>query len=161
MTIRDARIEEMDTVRTLMREYQQGLGTDLCFQSFDAELAGLPGSYAPPTGALLVICSDETVAGCGAFRRLSSDPTTCEMKRLYLRPEYRGGGQGMRLALELMRRASEAGYRRMVLDTLASMHAARAAYKRLGFYEIEPYYPNPLPGTAYLAADLGAKIEER
>ena len=147
----------VDAARTLFREYADQLGVDLCFQGFDAELAGLPGAYAPPGGVLLLASVDGALAGCGAFRPLpeADYPNACEMKRLYVRRAFRRFGLGRLLARHLMDRALEAGYSTMLLDTLDDMEAARHLYVTLGFEEIPPYYYNPVPGAHYLKAELG------
>ena len=147
----------VDEARLLFREYAEQLGVDLCFQGFDAELAGLPGAYAPPDGVLLLARVDGALAGCGAFRPLpeADYPNACEMKRLYVRRAFRRFGLGRLLARHLMDRALEAGYSTMLLDTLDEMEAARHLYVTLGFEEIPPYYYNPVPGAHYLKAELG------
>lgn len=146
----------LDATRAIFREYAEGLGVDLCFQNFEAELATLPGEYAPPGGALLLALVDGQVAGCGALRPLADVdyPNACEMKRLYVRRAFRGFGLGRVLAQALMDRAVEAGYSNLLLDTLDDMEAARGLYETLGFEEIPPYYFNPIPGAHYLRADL-------
>ncbi|URI09971.1 GNAT family N-acetyltransferase [Aquincola tertiaricarbonis] len=147
----------IEDTRLIFREYAEQLGVDLCFQNFDAELAGLPGDYAPPAGALMLVFVDGELAGCGAFRPLpeSDYPNACEMKRLYVRRAFRRFGLGRLLAQALMDRALQAGYSCMLLDTLDDMEAARGLYSSLGFEEIPPYYFNPLPGSHYLMAHLG------
>jgi ribosomal protein S18 acetylase RimI-like enzyme len=148
--------EPLDATRDIMREYAQGLGVDLCFQNFDAEMAALPGDYAAPAGALLLALVDGQVAGCGALRPLpdSDHANACEMKRLYVRPAFRRFGLGRLLARKLMDLARQAGYSAMLLDTLDDMEAARELYHRLGFVEVPPYYYNPIPGAHYLKVDL-------
>ncbi len=144
-------------VRELFREYADGLGVDLCFQGFDAELAALPGDYAPPHGGLLLAFVDDELAGCGAFRPLpdADYANACEMKRLYVRRAFRRFGLGRLLAQALIDGATQAGYSAMLLDTLDDMEAARGLYESLGFTEVPPYYFNPIPGAHYLKVDLG------
>ncbi len=126
----------------------------MCFQSFDQELAGLPGDYAPPEGRLLLAECEGQLAGCVGLHRLNEE--VCEMKRLYLRPAFRGKGLGRRLAEEILRQAGEIGYRRLRLDTVEPvMKDAVAMYRRIGFREIAPYRENPMAGTLYLEVDLG------
>ena len=162
MATPEIRIREADTpalldaTRTIFREYATGLGVDLCFQNFEAELAALPGEYAAPAGALLLAFVDGQLAGCGALRALleADYADACEMKRLYVRRAFRGFGLGRQMALALIDRALQAGYSTMLLDTLDDMEAARGLYEALGFEEIPPYYFNPIPGAHYLRCDL-------
>jgi len=144
--------EDIGIVRRLFEEYAASLDIDLSFQGFQDELAGLPGEYAPPAGRLLLARQENEIAGCVALRRL--EPVVCEMKRLYVRPSFRGLGAGGVLVERIIREARQAGYHRMRLDTLASMTAARHLYRRLGFREIAPYRNNPVGGTAFLELDL-------
>jgi len=144
--------DDADEVRSLFREYAQSLGIDLGFQDFEAELAGLPGKYAPPAGRLLLACSGRDVLGCVALRPLHG--TACEMKRLYLRPRARGAQLGRRLAQRICGEAREAGYKSICLDTLPTMAAAQQLYRELGFMPTEPYVFNPIAGTKFLALDL-------
>jgi len=151
--IRPARIpDDLPEVRALLREYADSLGVDLSFQSFDAEMAGLPGDYAPPAGRLLILERDvpeeNTVAGCVALRRLEDE--VCEMKRLWVRPAHQGHGLGRALAMAIIDEARRAGYARMRLDTLPSMTRAIALYPLLGFRPIAPYRPNPVAGSLFL-----------
>jgi ribosomal protein S18 acetylase RimI-like enzyme len=141
--------DEIEIVRGLFREYQTGLGVDLCFQDFDQEVAGLPGDYAPPTGRLLLAIDDQRVAGCIALR--SRGNGDCEMKRLYVRPEFRGQGLGRELVTAILNAAREIGYQRMLLDTLpGKMDEAIALYRSFGFREIAPYYYNPVAGALFM-----------
>ena len=143
---------QIDETRRIFREYADRLGVDLCFQGFEQELAGLPGDYAPPQGRLLLAFDRERVAGCVALRPISAG--VCEMKRLYVRPEFRGTRLGRRLALEIMRQAREIGYRQMRLDTLPVMKEAIALYRSLNFRKIGPYRHNPVEGALFMEADL-------
>lgn len=139
---------EIDEIRRLFSEYAASLDFSLCFQSFDAELASLPGDYAPPDGSLYLAMVDDVPAGCVGLHKLS--PEICEMKRLYVRPEYRGLGLGRKLAIATIMAAHVIGYNRMRLDTLKSMVEAHALYRSLGFYDIAPYRPNPLADAVYM-----------
>lgn len=154
MQIRAARFpDDADLVRTLFREYADWLGVDLSFQGFEEELASLPGTYAEPDGEVLLAANDGDTLGCVAFRPLEG--FTCEMKRLWVRPQARRSGLATALVHELERRAADAGYRAVVLDTLRTMTPALALYLRMGYREIEPYYRNPLPDVVYLSKDIG------
>jgi ribosomal protein S18 acetylase RimI-like enzyme len=147
---------ELEAVRAIFREYAQGLGVDLCFQDFETELATLPGEYTPPRGALLLAKVDGKLAGCCGLRPMDAAdyPNAAEMKRLYVRPGFRGLGLGRRLAEAVLDAARQSGYSSVLLDTLDDMEAARALYEDLGFEEIPPYYHNPIPGAHYLKADV-------
>lgn len=146
---------DLETVRELFREYQRSLGIDLCFQGFEAELAGLPGDYAPPRGRLwLAESGDGAALGCIAMRAL--DAERAEMKRLYVRPAARGLGLGRRLAEALIAEARRLGYRAVCLDTLPTMATAQALYGELGFTDIAPYRVNPVPGARYMALALAS-----
>jgi ribosomal protein S18 acetylase RimI-like enzyme len=143
---------DVAAARALFEEYQQSLGFSLCFQNFDAELAGLPGAYAPPEGRLLLAFAGDEPAGCIALRKIGEE--TCEMKRLWVRPAFRGTGLGRRLAEGLMAEARAAGYRAVRLDTLPSMAAAQSLYLSLGFTDIAPYNDHPIEGTRFMEAIL-------
>src|SRR3954453_5451181 len=146
MTIRPARfLDEVPAVRGLFQEYAAGLGFSLCFQNFDAELAGLPGAYAPPAGRLVVADVGGELAGCVALR--PHQPGVCELKRLYVRPAYRGQGLGRRLLEALLAEAVAAGYREAVFDILESMTAALALYRSFEFQPTEPYGCHPVAGS--------------
>jgi putative acetyltransferase len=139
-------------VRELFIEYSESPGIDLCFQGFAEELAGLPGEYARPAGRLLLALEEDRVIGCRALRPMGE--SVCEMKRLYVRPAFRGKGVGSTLIDSLVRSAREVGYRRMRLDTLPFMTRAISMYRTLGFEEIAPYRANPVPGALFLELDL-------
>lgn len=147
---------QWDAAREIFQEYARALGVDLDFQGFDAELASLPGEYAPPRGALLLALIDGQVAGCCALRPLDTAdyPNAAEMKRLYVRKAFRRFGLGRQLAEAILDAARAGGYHSVLLDTLDDMEAARQLYAELGFEEIAPYYHNPLPGAHYLKVDL-------
>ena len=148
--------EQLAGIQLLFREYAKSLNVDLCFQNFEQELAGLPGEYAPPRGSLLIATVAGEFAGCCALRALDTSDYTnaCEMKRLYVRPQYRGLGLGRRLAEAILDHARQADFGCVLLDTLDDMEAARALYDELGFEDIPPYYYNPIAGAHYLKADL-------
>ena len=150
--------EDMATIRALFLEYQDWLRVDLCFQDFEAELATLPGAYAPPAGGLWLAYVDGGLAGCIGFRPHRG---ACEMKRLWLRPAYRGLGLGRRLAVTCIAAARAAGHRTICLDTLSFMDQARALYASLGFHVIPAYYDNPLDDVRYLELDLSAAAQAR
>ena len=139
--------------RDLFKEYGASLGFPLCFQNFEEELATLPGKYALPAGRLLLAFVDGALVGCGSLRPF--DQQACEMKRVYVRPEYKGQGIGRQLAERLIAEAKLIGYTRMRLDTIpAQMMEASRLYLALGFHEIPPYYNSPQPGTSYMELPL-------
>jgi putative acetyltransferase len=143
---------EVPAVRDLFGEYAAGTGIDLCFQRFEEELAGLPGAYAAPDGCLLIVDAGSSLAGCVAFRPYAAG--VCEMKRLYIRPAFRGLGLGRKLIDRLVTEAVAAGYGEMVLDTLPTMREAIDMYRSAGFVETEPYTFNPVQGAMYFRKSL-------
>jgi len=145
--------DQIDQVRLLFREYERYLRVNLCFQSFEAELAGLPGLYSPPGGALLIAMDGPQAAGCAALRKFGEG--IGEMKRLFVRPEYRGQGVGRALAMRVLQEAIAAGYALIRLDTLARLKEAMRLYQSLGFKQIKPYRSNPLEDVVYWELALG------
>ena len=140
---------QITQIRELFLEYAQSLGFSLCFQSFDKELADLPGDYSPPGGRLLLAEHDGQPAGCVALHKIEDG--ICEMKRLYLRPQFRGKGLGRALADRIIAEARQLGYQRLRLDTVEPvMKDAVAMYRKLGFREIAPYRANPIAGALYM-----------
>lgn len=165
--------------RMLFREYAAALSVDLCFQNFESELASLPGEYAPPTGRLYLafvtasqeggvsdqhdaptaatgisagVAGQADATGCVALRKF--DSTSCEMKRLYVRPEFRGQGIARGLVEEVMQAARELKYRKVLLDTLPEMAEAQALYRSLGFREVPPYRTYTEPGVRFFELAL-------
>ena len=146
--------EHISTARELMLEYATALDFNLCFQGFDEEMRSLPGKYAPPSGRLLLALWNERPAGVIALRALA-ETGLCEMKRLYVRPEFRGHGIGRILAERVISEATEIGYARMRLDTVpGNMDRAIAMYRELGFRETVPYYNSPVGHTLFMELDL-------
>lgn len=145
----------LDDIRKLFREYQRWLGVDLCFQSFEEELAALPGKYGPPRGRLLLALEEGRPAGCVALRPIAGG--ACEMKRLFVRDEFRGLGIGRRLAEAIVKAGREMGYRSMKLDTVPKLKEALGLYASMGFEPTEPYVFNPLEGAIFLEKKLAAR----
>lgn len=144
--------KDLKMIRTLFAEYADSLGFDLDFQDFEEELANLPSGYAPPSGCLLLAKYKDQLAGCVALRQLSD--SICEMKRLYIRPQFRGLGIGRALAEAIIEQARRIGYIYMRLDTVPSMEIARTLYTSLGFKEIKPYRHNPIAGAVFMELKL-------
>lgn len=144
--------KQLPQIVEILKEYADSLGFDLHFQEFQKELAELPGEYAPPDGRLILAMEDDKIAGCVALRKFG--PGICEMKRLYVRPEFRGKKIGRELAEAIIEEARRIGYQRMRLDTVHFMKEAIALYLSLGFEEIEPYRYNPIEGTKFMEMKL-------
>jgi putative acetyltransferase len=144
--------KELGHIRELFLEYAKSLNFNLCFQDFEKELKELPGEYAPPEGSLLLAIYENNIAGCVALRKLSEG--ICEMKRLYVRPAYRGSEIGKKSAVKIIEQARKIGYKKMRLDTIPSMAEAIELYRSLGFKEIEPYRYNPIKGAIYMEIEL-------
>jgi putative acetyltransferase len=150
---------DMEIVRRLFEEYAAELGVDLGFQGFAEEVATLPGAYAPPRGVLLLAWSADAPAGCAGVRPLS--PDACELKRLFVRPAYRGRGLARQLSMAALGEARARNYERIRLDTLPGMVEAQRLYRDLGFQEIAPYRPNPVPGAVFMELALAPSAEPR
>ena len=150
--------EDLQQIRLLFKEYAASLDFNLSFQNFEEELANLPGDYAPPRGGLLLASRDDQIAGCVALREL--DRERCEMKRLYVRPQFRGLEIGKVLAAEIIEEAKRIGYACMRLDTVPSMKRAQALYESLGFRRIPPYRHNPVAGALFLELQLSGRFPE-
>jgi ribosomal protein S18 acetylase RimI-like enzyme len=147
---------DIEQARELFKEYEASLGISLCFQSFDQELANLPGDYAPPRGRLLLAREYDQLLGCIALRPVG--PTTCEMKRLFVRPQHRDRRLGRVLVEAIIEEARNIGYTHMRLDTLpGKMDRAIALYRSIGFLEIPPYYNTPVDSTTFMELDLLTK----
>ena len=142
----------IEEIKQLFIEYSQSLGIDLNFQNFETELNTLPGKYVPPAGALILALVDGRAAGCIALRKV--DENICEMKRLYVRDDYRGLGIGNKLISMIIEEAGKLNYSYMRLDTLPTMKKAQELYRSYGFYDIEPYVYNPIIGTKFLELNL-------
>jgi len=151
-TIREATTADLPAVRELFLEYAASLEISLCFQNFEEELATLPGKYGPPGGCILLGLDAAAPAGCVALRPIQDG--ICEMKRLYVRPQWRRGGIGRLLASNIISRAQQAGYDTMRLDTLASLQPAIDLYHSLGFRKIGPYNDNPSPIAVFMELSL-------
>ncbi len=152
VTVVHASPHDLPEARALFEEYARSLDFDLGFQGFAAELAGLPGAYAPPSGRLLLARADGVVAGCVALRAIGDGE--CEMKRLFVRPRFLGRGIGRRLAESIVMEGRAAGHRAMKLDTVSSMKAAIALYESLGFRDVAPYRENPIDGARFMELRL-------
>jgi len=145
--------DDIQNARQLFEEYAASLGFSLCFQNFDQELASLPGKYSAPSGCLLLAYSNEQLAGCIALRQL--DTETCEMKRLFVRPDFRGARLGKVLVDAIIAEARAIGYKRMCLDTVpGKMDRAIGLYEAIGFRDVEPYYDNPVEGARFMELHL-------
>ena len=147
LEIRPANPADIPALQELFREYARSVGNDICFQTFEREVAALPGAYAPPQGQILVATDTQTLAACAALRPLT--PQICEMKRLYVRPAFRNTGLGRNLTENTLTLAATLGYTALRLDTLPQMTAAIALYRNLGFLEIPPYADNPASALCF------------
>jgi len=143
---------EIQTIRKLFEEYASSLNFNLSFQNFDEELNNLPSEYASPDGSLMLALHNGSPAGCVGLRKITND--VCEMKRLYVRDNFRGLQIGKSLTEKIIAEAKRIGYKKMRLDTVPSMKAARKLYKSLGFYKTDAYRYNPVEGTIYMELDL-------
>lgn len=144
--------QNITEIKDIFIEYRKDLGLDLEFQDFQEELKELPGEYSSPEGAILLAEDNDKTVGCVALRKI--DDKTCEMKRLYVKPEYRGQGLGRKLALSIINKARTKGYEKMKLDTLTTLKEANELYRSLGFEECEPYRYNPLEDALYMELEL-------
>ena len=146
--IKAEKSEDINQVKELFLEYADSLGFHLCFQNFEEEVKNLPGAYASPSGCILLAVVEEKAAGCAALRKI--DDSLCEMKRLYVKPAFRGKAIGKNLAKAIIEEAKSIGYKAMRLDTISTMKEAVSLYKSLGFTEISPYRYNPVKGVKYM-----------
>lgn len=144
--------EDYGEVKALLREYEAEIGADLCFQGFEEELETLRRVYGPPGGVFFLLRQEGWIAGCVALKDLGGG--VCEMKRLFLRPGFRGEGLGRRCAERIVQTAREMGYAAMRLDTLPAMHAAIVLYRSMGFRQIAQYTENPLEGALFMELRL-------
>ena len=144
--------KDFEKAKELFIEYKNSLNLDLCFQKFHEEISDLPSQYSEPSGCIILCYENKKPTGCIALRKFEGD--TCEMKRLYLRPEARGKGIGRVLANKIIEKAKELGYKKMQLDTLETMKEAIALYKSMGFKVIAPYRFNPLDGVVYMELEF-------
>lgn len=151
--------DRLEDIKQLFLEYSHSLNINLDFQDFKTEFETLPGKYAPPDGVLILALVDETGAGCIALRKISED--ICEMKRLYVRDEYRGLGIGRKLIAILIEEAIKLNYSYMRLDTLSSLEKALQLYKNIGFYDIDPYIYNPIKGARFMELKLSPELVQR
>ena len=145
-------VERFEQARLLFKEYAESLKIDLCFQNFDEELINLETIYSPPDGSLLLAFYDRKIAGCVAVRKLEAD--VCEMKRVFVKPEFQNFGIGKNLIAAVIERAREFDYERMRLDTLPVMQRAQKLYSSFGFEKIAAYRYNPDPNTVFMELDL-------
>ena len=150
--IRQATAGDLPRLRTLFREYEASIDSLYCFQSFEAELADLPGYYASPGGCLLIACSGEAAAGCVALRRLNDK--SGEVKRFFVREPYQGVGLGAELMARLIANAQNTGFESLVLETLPTMRSANRLYERLGFVRRSAYHRDSEPGITHLSLSL-------
>jgi len=151
--IRNARfLDDLHAVQTIFHEYALSASVSLEFQDYEAEFSSLPGKYAAPEGCLLLAWHQERVVGCGALRKVDSN--TCEMKRVYIRPEGRGTGLGRQMVLRILEEARTKGYSRICLDVLPEFKAATHIYESVGFTPSAPVTFNPVPGTQFLGLNL-------
>jgi ribosomal protein S18 acetylase RimI-like enzyme len=145
--------KDYEDTKKLFLEYKDTLNVDLCFQKFHEEISDLPSQYSEPTGCIILSCEDVKPFGCVAVRKFEND--ICEMKRLYIPKQYRGKGIGRELAVRIISKAKEFGYKKMRLDTLETMQEAISLYKTMGFTEIPEYRQNPIKGVVFMELDLG------